>query len=670
MSERDRFEPGPPGEGTATGQPAFSSAAEAHDSRRSRFSFLRRAGPFLTAAFLALTFATFPIPPGDLVIDSDSSLAAVLGFARAHGLQFGHDLFITYGPLGHLVFFYSSLESAGLRMCADVGLAFTVMLGICLVAWRLPLVWRCLLLVLFCFQVPNIVLKTDPVLDCGLLCWGLLCFIETGRRLVWVTVAFTALTVFAGLAKVSYLFGAALGLLLLAGDLAARGRFRLSVGVLIGYPAALLGGWLAAGQHLAHFLEFLKNSFLMVQAYNQALGWDGLQVVKLSGLALVFLSAGTIIARVAFAYGPEEKRRALRRLFLLGWTLLLLFIVWKHGFVREDFAHTPCFLVFVPVLALALEIVPCDSRVSLRVAQGFALVGGCLSLAVSQYLYFPTPSLALRQPLKAFAENVRSLASPVKYLHWHGDAWETNRLAAALPKFRQIIGPASTGCFGHYPVYVLLNDLNYKPAPLFLSYAAADGSLMRLNVQFYLSNPPKFVIFSLGGVDRKFSVLEDALVLRYLLCNYELVAAEAQFLLLKEKTREPPRLTLLREGDVTLSERIDLTPWSETNLWLELDLRPSLTGRLREFLYRAPTVRLAAWRGPDLLARRRAPAAGMSAGFLASPLLLETSEVQKLHDGELKRPTAYSVKITPGEEGFWQKRIRYRLYRIESPLRP
>ena len=103
-------------------------------------------------------------------------------------------------------------------MCADVALALTIALGLCLVAWRLPLAWRCLLLAVFCVEAPNLVLKIDPVLDCGLLCWGLLAFTETGWRLVWVTAALAALTAFAGLAKVSYLFGAALGLFLLAGE--------------------------------------------------------------------------------------------------------------------------------------------------------------------------------------------------------------------------------------------------------------------------------------------------------------------------------------------------------------------------------------------------------------------------------------------------------------------
>jgi len=149
------------------------------------------------------------------------------------------------------------------------------------------------------------------------------------------------------------------------------------------------------------------------------------------------------------------------------------------------------------------------------------------------------------------------------------------------------------------------------------------------------------------------------------------VGAEGRFLLLKAKSSEAPRLTLLREASTTAGQPIDLGDYGDADLWLELTLEPSWTGRLRQFFYRPPIVRVSAWRQPGkkLLVRNRAPASMLAAGFLASPLLLSNEDVLELYtSGPVKRPGAYSVELVPGEEHFWRRDIHLRIYRIENRL--
>jgi len=218
-------------------------------------------------------------------------------------------------------------------------------------------------------------------------------------------------------------------------------------------------------------------------------------------------------------------------------------------------------------------------------------------------------------------------------------------------------------------VYALFNDLNYRPRPVFQSYIACNARLMRLNEAFYLSGAaPEYVMFNLGPTDRRFPPLEDALVLRHLLLNYEPVGAEGEFLLLKSKSSQTPRLKLLREGAVRPGEWIELREVGGADLWLEIDLKPTLLGRLRQFLYQPSAVRLAAWRAgaKGLLLRRRAPAAMLAAGFLASPLLSSNEDFMACYTGKsAPRPGAYSVELLPGEGCFWQDSIRFRIYEIE-----
>jgi hypothetical protein len=266
------------------------------------------------------------------------------------------------------------------------------------------------------------------------------------------------------------------------------------------------------------------------------------------------------------------------------------------------------------------------------------------------------------------------LFDPADYRRRMMEQIEINRREAQLPDFRQTIGRASVDFFGQKQAYVLFNDLNYRPRPVLQSYAACTARLTQFNQDFYLSkDAPEYVVFQFWPMDRKFSPLEDARVLRHLLINYTLAGERPDLLLLKLKSAAAPRLSLLHEGTVAPGQPIDLRPHGEANLWMEVELKPSWLGRLRQFLYQPPTVRIAAWADParNLICRQRAPAPMLSAGFVASPMLRQNQDVEDLYTGKsLKRPAAYTVELLPGQESYWQEAIRFRIYRIENHLGP
>ena len=633
-----------------------------------RRAWASRAAPFLAAVLLMLSFVTFPTPPPDN--DVDSSLSGVLNYAHNQGIQFGPDLVFTYGPLGFLMFFYFSPHAAGLHMAADVVLCLTVATGLCLVAWRLRPLWRWPLLILFFWIAPNVPTRADLAIDIGLLCWGLLCFLEPGRRLLVYVLMFTALATFSALAKVSFLFVATASVGLIGCDLALRGHWRLAAGLVGGFGTGFALGWLGSGQALAHLGTFLAHGLAVARAYNGALGWEGLELLQTTGLVLAPAVLAMILLRTLLAFESDEKRRAARRLVLLAWLSLLTFTVWKHGYVRMG--REMFFLGFIVVLAMVLQALPYAGRVAQRWARGLAL-GICgLSLITMQEFCFPSWPGSLKEPFRAFGRNLVWLLNPAEYKKQMGEAFEAKRREAQLPRCRELIGRASVDVFGQGQAYALHNDLNYRPRPVFQSYVACSRPLMQLNEQFYHSPAaPGYVLFRLYALDRKFPSLEDAPVLRTLLANYKPLTTEGPFILLKRVSAGAPVVSLAREGTVRPGQAIDLREFADTDLWLEISLEPTLLGRLRQMLYRPPTVRLAAWSEPGgkLLVRNRAPAPMLSAGFLASPLLLNNEDVLNLYaDRAIKRPGACSVELLPGEQRYWQDAVRYRIYRIKSRL--
>src|ERR1039458_4140191 len=93
--------------------------------------------------------------------------------------RFGTDLVSTWGPLGYVVFVYFSPRTAGTCMAVGSVFCFAAAAGLCLVAWRVRLVWGCALVGSFLFVATNVESRADLVMDAGLLCWGLLCFVES-----------------------------------------------------------------------------------------------------------------------------------------------------------------------------------------------------------------------------------------------------------------------------------------------------------------------------------------------------------------------------------------------------------------------------------------------------------------------------------------------------------
>ena len=360
---------------------------------------------------------------------------------------------------------------------------------------------------------------------------------------------------------------------------------------------------------------------------------------------------------------------------LLGtWGLGVTFLLWKHAFVRADLYHTGFLFGCVPVLAMTFKIIPSASK-SLRVAaSGLALLCCSVCLATVQSMIIPGDlNSALLQPYRSIAANFAKLVNPSTCREQIQSELDVEQSLNKLPKLSAMIGSKSVDMFGFSQAAVLLNGLNYTPRPVFQSYAAYNAPLALLNQEFYLSkSAPHFVLFQLVGMDRKFPPLEDALLLRHLLINFVPEATEGPFLLLKSKSAEPARLKLLREGTARPSQQIDLAGFGDSDLWMEVNLEPTLIGGLKQFFYQSSKVRLVLWHGPPekrKVRRFRAPPPMLRAGFLVSPLQLNNDDVLNCYRGEeIKRPVACAIELNPGTENSWREIIRFRLYKIENRL--
>jgi hypothetical protein len=507
--------------------------------------------------------------------------------------------------------------------------------------------------------------------DTGLFSRGLLCFLETGTRLRASVIVFTLLAAFLALAKLSFFVVAAVSAALLAADMVVRRRPSLALMLIAGFIGAVLLGWVMTHQSLSNLGVSLANAITVIQSYNQALGLEGLPALTNRGVMLGVLVGFTMLLRGGSAF-MHEAHAGWRRGLFLAWAGFLALANWKHGFVHLDACHALWSVAFVPVFALGLETLPASWRPAQRGARVLALLCTAVAVLTLQGLLFRSISQSLTQPLVNFKYHLQCLTHPGEYERRMKEEVRILEANAQLPALRALIGRAPVDVFGQFQVDALYNGLNYVPRPAFQSYAACNPALMRLNEDFYLGKTsPALVLFNLKAMDGRFPPLEDAQVLRHLLINYEFLAEEGRFLLLRAKSNDAARLVLRAEGSVRAGQPIDLRGFAAANLWLELDLRPTLAGWLRQLVYRPSTVRLAAWREPGsgLILRRRAPAAMLEAGFVASPLLRNNQDVKAWYQRTAStRPGACSVEMLPSDRYLWREQIHFRVYEIANPL--
>ena len=408
----------------------------------------------------------------------------------------------------------------------------------------------------------------------------------------------------------------------------------------------------------------------MCAGYDQTMALPPRGILLAGGIVVTLLATACAVLCCLAGADRQDASTRKRRWLVLAWLLSLLFLCWKHGFVRSDQHHNYLFFGFMAVFALLLRALPLANGRVRSFPYGLAGLASILAFTSLQISLQPE-SLHLSRCFSQVGPNIKSLFHPVTYREQMNQALGQARRAMELPGVRTAVGPASVDVFGNYQTFAILNGLNYRPRPVFQSYSAYNAPLALLNEDFYLSGKaPQYVLATLEPIDQRFPPLEDSLLFRDLLINYDLRGIEGGFLLLHVRAHENPRLTLLSEATVRPGQQIALNSFGETNLWLQINVEPAPIGRLRQLLYQSPKPRLRFWSAATAKSPQEfcAPASMLAAGFVASPLLVNDEDLLALYAGKpVARPSAYSVEL--GSSAFaWKSEIHFRIYKIENAL--
>ncbi|MEP9368689.1 hypothetical protein [Xanthobacter sp. VNH20] len=468
------------------------------------------------------------------------------------------------------------------------------------------------------------------------------------------------------LAKFSVLPVAVLAAILIDGlGLRAR-RIPLAVVSLAG---GLVFFFIALGQSLGDLPAFLKTSLEVSSGFTEAMSLFGDRVELTCWLVLAVILLGCVV-RLALVRARRDRSVAWAEAARVLFVFVALFIGFKTGFVRHDMhsRHAWGALGVIAMLLLASDSVRREGRA----AFAFMVLIVAAILAAQYAVPGANPPVTpwtqavatLDEGWRQFRRGVAFNLGPAAFLAEQG-AVQQGALAALRAAHPL---PALDGTVDMIPnmqARVLANGLNYRPRPTIQEYTTYSPSLIAYNRAFFESaRAPDYLLFAPSAIDGRLPSLAEGALWPLFLAKYEPVQSLQEMLLLRKRaTPLNGLLTQLQTGTARLRETMAV-PATPHPLFVTMDLRPTLFGRLLNLVFRAPPVFLELKTAAGHEVTFRLIPAMARAGFFLSPIIVRPSEYLRLAAGE----DAAQVAPVPTQFRIVTSGLGTRAYNVDVPV--
>jgi hypothetical protein len=448
-----------------------------------------------------------------------------------------------------------------------------------------------------------------------------------------------------------------------AAALVLDGRFRYGAGaalrrIALGAAVFFLVWTAILHQAPGNVVDYVRNAWQISIGYGEALSQPAPE--RLIALAL---SASAAVL-VALALNARGWRSDARRGMSSALAALGLFLAFKMSFVRHGGADT--FFAYgaqLPVLAWGSHVA---SRASSARPRGSRLVLAALiaSFAFAFAGVKWLPGMIARRPLMVASGQLERLRINLGVLSdLPGFAARQERALADaraehdLPRVRAALDGRPVDLLGVEQAVLILNDLSWRPRPVFQGYHTYTPALRALNLSSFLR--PDFARhllikpYDLG--EGHFPHLDEPDLLRLVARDFRPVLEENGFLLVERAAPahglDAPLDSLL-ERDVAPGEWIELPEAGREPRVLFVDWPWTVAGRALGFLYHCPAVMLSCELEDGSFVRGRITPTVARDGMLLDPLLASLEDWRSWYAGERgRRVRRFAFELEP-----WAKR--------------
>ena len=631
---------------------------------------------------LACVHVVLILPPWRFAtpgVGLESSWQQVVTHAAASGWLWGRDIAFTYGPLGY----------AWYAIYFEPLLASTVILNSMFVA-ALAIGIAGLLQGL---APARVLLLYAPIIFAGsLLGPGFYAFIPflaamnyfrdgERERLAWVV----PLIVVSGVLGLTYvpsgILAFALAVIMDVRRLFLR-RVPLFSPMLF---AAAVAALVAAGQPIGAMPDFLRSSLEFVTGYGEAMSSEGRAREIPFFLVLSTVAAALVLWWELPALKDARSRRS--TLLLLACMGLFWLVMFKTGFVRHDLHSVWSWAALA--IALAAFLAMRASSWSTRAG----MVGGLLAIALAAccaevFLVYaihgsPRGSFIATQARRIFVDVPLQSLGEARQLFWNTAQWQATmrerRATARAEAHRLYAGlrvPGTVDMIGTAQGALLLQDVDFRPRPVFQDYAAFTPWLVNRNRAHLRGAGAAATLFlSLETIDERYPMQDRGRSVLEILAHYQPEQITDGFLRLRRRSTPldlhvkdlPPR-------EAPLGQWVDVTAESDA-LLLSADVRPNVLGRLLQIAFRLPRVELTVRLADGKEHSHRVVPAIARDGILLSPYLGGLVDFAALASGVPAsvgnaRVVAFRLDIAGESGGRWfDARIPFQLAAVHTVAR-
>ena len=540
----------------------------------------------LAAVIAAVIF--WPIPWVDPVVGFDPSWQAGLALARAHDLAWGPEIVFTYGPLGFLEnYAYYSFGQSVLATIYQQTMVAALFLGVAAALRQRHAPMTSLIGAFVTTGVIAILGLPYPEVEVlGAFAWGTVPLLRQDCKRSTVFTTCIVLGAVAGLQLlVKFNTGLTIEVIALAMsvlvDWRAVGRHCATVAA---FAASTLIWWVIAGQRLRDLPAWLRSSAAATSGYLE--GMD-IPLSRSAVPSVVLTLAWVAVLCAMFVRGRPEIPRSF--VVFVG-LATMIFVRYALG----RFYQWHFFTLLVGVIVLAVAITPlARNRRRLSVVIVVAIVlAGLTTERVLLHAFgdhgHDRIAEAVQMPEQA-VDRVVTLTLPGHVGQRVEQAKARQRALYAIPnRFIKTVGSGTVHIDPTETSAVWAYDLQWRPVPVFQTYAAYTPTLDDLNGES-LTAGPQFVLSRLspaspatGSIDGRLGVQESPRYSRALLCNYTVSGVENRWALFTHTGPHCRPLTPLSQVTVRSNDAITVPAPSGPDMavLVGIDLQPTVIDRL------------------------------------------------------------------------------------------
>ncbi len=611
--------------------------------------------------FLSMLRLVLQVP----TVNLDPSWSNAYNYFAQLQPRFGHDVIFTYGPLAWLELNVFSVHLYWYRIIYHV----------------LCAVYSCFIL----YEIREISgLRAATLVAAGIFLFGasedIILFMQLASLFVLIysnreskisQLIYVALPVFfitlTGFIKFTFWVS---GIILILGAAAAKMTNKnikqaLMIGLLFILYTLLL--WWITGQKFTDYPNYIFYSLEITRGYNEAMSVIGkTKYLYLSIVLMLFLSV------TLFLHSRTGKADT-KSLVMWVSVFISTLLAWKHGFVRHD-AHQRIFFSFIgllPGLLWAIRTQVSEGKVN-------KYKKGTLKFTQLVFVLFICAALIGAGPhrrngsIDNFIDAVSVVLRPPMFTERLNLLSRETELASAknnLPLIKETVANRPVDIYNYQQGYVLLNQLNWTPRPIFQSYSAYTSILLHKNQESLIAQPPDHILAANQTIDGRLPLLDDSLWIREVLHNYFPVLTESNFILFKKnpefiRTIEPP---LYKTQEIKIGEKINISRPAQI-LLSSLDIQYSFLGKMRTFIYKPPELYVKLTLEDGLVKQFRIIPEMTREPFILSPLMENNADVLKMIANENKNNVVSMELVCDAKDQiYFEKVANIRFYSDELP---